>query len=337
MTRRTESFIVTEGMPTRHHGIIPLLHIDIERSTLSWYRDSLRVLSHVPKDQARESWQTDLTDPRKHDPQDFRYVVHSLQGPGGRALQYLHLLDRPRMFDRTQAIDLFRRPERIAEKRVLSASVIDGEHQGTWGDVGYILDVPFDNVVAAYRRDTGTPFIDPERALSERERTPTIGEILKATHPQSYNEIVLRGSTAAGKVSVVGIWAKIFSDGEPMNDPMYQELVSQASRLGLSFIELIERLQPYPDCPPELLGGWTAEPPGNKHSIAVNRNGLRYLITFQDREFLVIDGKHRSRRMTRDEFDFAFGIIQKELDAKSKNEYASQIELLPQQFEASSL
>ena len=230
-------------------------------------KDQLRIFPEVAEEQARVSWQTDLTDPGKHNPQDFRYVVHGLQDPGGRALQFHHLTGRPEAFDRTQAIDLLRQPERIADKKVISASVVDAQHRATWGAVGYILDVPFENVVAAFRRDAGTPFIAPERALSERTGAPAIREILKETHPHSHNEVVLRGSTEEGRVSVAGVWAKVFDDGEPLNEQMYQEIRSKASLVGFPFIELIEQVEPYQDSSPELLGGWAIMHQGLKMQL----------------------------------------------------------------------
>lgn len=78
------------------------------------------------------------TDPVKHNPDDFRYLVHAFNpGARGNALILNNLVtqDEGTVTDEAgdQSIDVFKEPERIDERVSLSMSLIDQNHTATWG------------------------------------------------------------------------------------------------------------------------------------------------------------------------------------------------------------
>ena len=78
------------------------------------------------------------TDPVKHNPDDFRYLVHAFNpGARGNALILNNLVtqDEGTVTDEAgdQSIDVFKEPERIDERVSLSMSLIDQDHTATWG------------------------------------------------------------------------------------------------------------------------------------------------------------------------------------------------------------
>lgn len=78
------------------------------------------------------------TDPVKHNPDNFRYLVHAFNpGARGNALILNNLVtqDEGTVTDEAgdQSIDVFKEPERIDERVSLSMSLIDQDHTATWG------------------------------------------------------------------------------------------------------------------------------------------------------------------------------------------------------------
>ena len=78
------------------------------------------------------------TDPVKHNPDDFRYLVHAFNPYArGNALILNNLVtqDEGTVTDEVgdQSIDVFKEPERIDERVSLSMSLIDQDHTATWG------------------------------------------------------------------------------------------------------------------------------------------------------------------------------------------------------------
>ena len=85
-------------------------------------------------------FQGDTTDPSKHDPTNFRYLVHALN-PGAKmsAMRIaVDFSDHINSSHGNQSINMYKQPERVAERVSLSMSLIDQDHTATWG--GWRLD-----------------------------------------------------------------------------------------------------------------------------------------------------------------------------------------------------
>lgn len=78
------------------------------------------------------------TDPVKHNPDGFRYLVHAFN-PYARyntfVINNLVGQEEEVVTDEAgdQSIDVFKEPERIDERVSLSMSLIDQDHTATWG------------------------------------------------------------------------------------------------------------------------------------------------------------------------------------------------------------
>ena len=95
----------------------------------------------TPKEPERKlGWKPwgEVTDPREHNPDRFRYLVHAIS-PGSRStvvlMGMLELKTDPHSIavdEGDQSTNLFLHPERVAQRVALSCSLIDQHHHGTW-------------------------------------------------------------------------------------------------------------------------------------------------------------------------------------------------------------
>jgi hypothetical protein len=248
----------------------------------------------------------ETTNPCYHNPDNFRYLVHGLmRGANSVAHDFLR---KEGVFDDNQNIDLLTEPERISEKLHISSSLIDEAHTGTWGDYGFIIEAPFENIEHMTSEDGGTGFSGLEVPL---ENIVVSGdELLNQTSAVQYNEIKLKGSTEFGDVRIVGCWYK--KDDEPGNsfdswgdglgfhtDPVITLLEIKAAQLGVPVIELKQIYEPLDD-EVELIYD---DPylPGAGLRMAINENGIRYFIDYEAGTFISMDEKRQPWSMTRDE------------------------------------
>ena len=284
------------------------------------------IYSTQPEFAVRKSWETNFTSPAKHNDRKFCYVVHGLKDMGGRIHQRLFMA-RERVYDTSQDIDLLQYPERVSDKKVISTSIVDQDHRATWGNVGLILNVPYNNVIAAYREDVGTPFFDANRV--KKEKVPAVGDITESTHPSKYNEIVLVGSTIGSKVSVAGFWAKVYEDGQPIDKALYQQTQQLAKIRGLPFVKIVEKIETYKDSPVEILRGIIDKRPT---AIVINRDGIRYVLDLKESRFTIYDKKRQARDMTREDFKLVYGLAQKELSPEQQKSIRADISQLHARF-----
>lgn len=297
---------------------------DIEEESLV-NKDRGLIVGRKTEAEDRMSWESDFTNPENHDDQQYCYLIHGTQ-IGGAAAQKSLLFLQSGDYDSESHVDLFEEPQRIAEKKMISASIINQTCRGTWGGCGFILNAPYENAIAAYREDAGTQF-DWEKMTKSATPVPTVPEILEATYPTAYNEIVLAGSTQAGNVSIRGIWAKVDKGGIPIDEDGFYQARGVATRLGIPFVQIPQESIEWEDRGPEL-----SRDLGNKVDfIAFQRNGLRYCFTLRDKksEFIILDENTISKNMSRAEFEYAYGILQQELTEAEKTEIANILESLP--------
>lgn len=197
------------------------------------------------EEEIKKSWETAFTNPKKHNHRKFCYLVHSLAGGHARAIQQVAVLEHHIEQGTTPPpiIDLTEEPLRIAEKKIISASVIDQDHRRTFAEVGLIIKAPFENILAMARLDLGTDFMsDPEKVLAElkvRKKLATVNELLEQT--DMYNEVVLTGSTDAGNIEVVGFFNKMNKGGYPLNADMLYKLVDLSIKTGLPRVSIVDK------------------------------------------------------------------------------------------------
>lgn len=77
------------------------------------------------------------TDPCRHNPEDFRYLVHAFNPHARIGALFIQLVtqDKGIVADEAgdQSINVFKEPERVDERVSLSMSLIDQDHTATWG------------------------------------------------------------------------------------------------------------------------------------------------------------------------------------------------------------
>jgi len=232
-----------------------------------------------------------VTDPEKHNPKNFRYLVHAFN-PSATVSQPLVAisaeLSGEYKVDETegdQSINLFEEPERLAERVSLSMSLIDQDHTGTWGKGGIIVEAPEENIVITSPTDTGSHSSSKDSLRKQSEGRPrlTADQLLKSTPPRSYNEVVAFARSESGKpLRLVGFFIKVDRDGQPLDPVIAQKMREHAERLNLPLIE-IQVLGPYEQ---EML-----EIEGN--NIRANYKGKRYNLGSENPElaFYAYDNK----------------------------------------------
>lgn len=109
-------------------------------------------------------WTEAFTDPRRHNPANFRYIVHAIrlgEGPvPGSNVPF------------TPATRLLEQPEILRSWTAISCSVIDERRKHTFRPCGLILEVPPDNILVTATHDVGfrnhAGTIHPENASPAR-------------------------------------------------------------------------------------------------------------------------------------------------------------------------
>jgi hypothetical protein len=191
-------------------------------------RSFIEALKKQPLDGRSEpkppSW-SEVCNPKISSPMSATslYIVHALMGEE-LSKQWAESLRLKGQFIPGQFIDLTREPQRIADKPVISTSLISADKPTTWGPFGFILKVPCENIVAGGPEDLGTPLasrgevLEASLTLLHRFRgLSSPREILSKTRPPIHNEIVVRGTSSSGaKVEIAGLFLKTDSSGKPL-------------------------------------------------------------------------------------------------------------------------
>jgi hypothetical protein len=190
------------------------------------------------------------TDPVKHNPDDFRYLVHAFNPfARGNALILNNLVtqDEGTVTDGAgdQSIDVFKEPERIDERVSLSMSLIDQNHTATWGDVGIIVAAPESSVVLTSPTDAGVLNSYRDRLITQGQSRGILSpdEILKRSSPSIHNEIVALGQSG---LKAVGFFYKVNSQRYPINVDLMTAMYQLGGRMGLPVVGISnEKENPY--------------------------------------------------------------------------------------------
>ncbi len=181
-------------------------------------------------EEIRRAWVNELTDPKRHDPNNYCYLVHGIMFPDPNQVSV-------------------KAPEALHELPKLSASVITQDKADTFGAFGLILDVPTDNLVACHHNDFGSKRFRRRTKEEQREllelyarifplRSPR--HLIEHSDPTQNNEVIVVGMSDNGaKLRVAGVFAVFDRNGNPSAglDP---ELPTQiAQKLGVPLVRII--------------------------------------------------------------------------------------------------
>lgn len=187
-----------------------------------------------------------VSDPRKHNPNKFRYLLHGINPLARSSMGLVAALMQPGQNAEVskvgdQTIDLSEKPERLAERVALSCSLIDQDHYGTWGKAGLIVEAPVGNVCITQTSDAGAFVMDKNRLLEQSGRQPllTADQLLPQTPSGSYNEVVVLADNNSQKVRLAGFFIKNI-DGTPLDEDLAEKFRMHATRLNLPIIEIPE-------------------------------------------------------------------------------------------------
>lgn len=140
------------------------------------------------------------TDPRDHNPTDFRYLVHSVTNGTGINAPSLEMgrivLGKKSKVNPVLDINGLSR---------ISSSLVDVTHPATFvvGRWGLILNAGPADIVAVAARDIGSAVRTADSTeLSSQFPIINPDELLAQSNPNYHNEVVLRG----GAIEVVGIY-----------------------------------------------------------------------------------------------------------------------------------
>jgi len=246
---------------------------------------------HEPKGTDLSSWETSMTEPGQHRDDSFRYVVHGVHNTNSlpRLDQKIFLIQYCRdCINKDNDIDLLEEPQRISEKPIISASLIDQAHRATWGNAGYILKVPFDNILKTAREDIGTFYaqgkILVEQLYLEKEKLGIARPetILNSTSKTNYNEIVTTGTGKGGKkVSIEGVFVKVLPDGEYVDQDLATRIMNVALAQNLPIIRIQESFYEYEDIKPEINEEY--------NWLAIHTNGKRYFFDVDKKRLEVME------------------------------------------------
>lgn len=162
-----------------------------------------------------EGWKT--TDPRQHDPTNFRYIAHAIINGRNDYVKSLRG-ERPDPDRRRPGHDL----EGFLTRSMTSTTLIDEIHRGTYceGQVshGFILEVPEENILAIHAYDMGKPWDITDRSLFEqrhrkdiemRKNTSSAQAFLDKGVSPHYNEVIIDSIGPTGKrIQISAIFLK---------------------------------------------------------------------------------------------------------------------------------
>lgn len=206
------------------------------------------VSTDATEEEIRRSWEASFTDPEKHNPKNFCYLVHSLSGIPERLKEKTAIWQR-HIWDNTKppppsGMDLSTHPLRIAEKKIISASVINQDYRETFRDTGLIIKAPFENILRVAAEDLGIiNYGDPDKILAGltagKRKLSTVDELIVQSEMHNH-EVVLTGTTNAGKVEVIGFWRKVLKNGKPLNSEMARQVGLLSKSLNLPLVPIVQ-------------------------------------------------------------------------------------------------
>lgn len=179
----------------------------------------------------------ETTSPTQHNPNNFRYVVHTFADDYTKATQTLMGLTNQKAGLRAEVQhDPVENTGGFIGRSFISSSVIDQDHMGTWSSAGAILNVERENVVFTSPTDAGILASTDMESTQMSAPVQSFTSLLGETHPEVYNEIVVRGSDDYPPISISGVFVKADHEGNPLDLELAQKARILAQRLNVPTI-----------------------------------------------------------------------------------------------------
>ena len=233
------------------------------------------------------------TDPCRHNPEDFRYLVHAFNPYARIGALFIQLVtqDKGIVADEAgdQSINVFKEPERVDERVSLSMSLIDQDHTATWGGAGIIVVAPESSVVLTSPTDAGAPNSHRDHLIAKGQSMGILSpdEILERSSPSMYNEIVALGQSG---LKAVGFFYKVNSRKNPIDADLAKAIHSLGYRMSLPVVEIpSEKQNPYAE--DKVVRSMSAEC-GGEEELKVFFDGRCYYVSGPNEKlnFHAVDG-----------------------------------------------
>lgn len=288
-----------------------------------------------------------------YNPNDFRFLVHAIDLPNS-ILSDFHLSELLNNYggnySSSQKINLALTPEKIAEKELISCSLVakseNAETLETYKPFGFIIKCPIENIIFAGNSDSGNSdlgvlYTHPDEVKKKFEDKIILPLENCLFNSSSWNEILVDGATIYGKAEIDGIFVNLghFS----MNDDDYAKRVIEEAKklghnLGVPLVYFPRRKYIIEDKPIEIIyDSYPGEEPFLKE-ISFNKNGkkFRLYVGHSNTPVLQSSTNEMMKPMIREDFILFMDEIQK----LSRNElltHADLIRQLPQIFKSQQL
>lgn len=220
-----------------------------------------------PAEAVLESYRTEFTRPGQFDPKSFTLMIHAYNPFMARG--FVEQLKEQGTYDPKRDINLLKEPERLREKGVVSASIITADLLPTFGRLIFILDFEPEAILATSPEDGYFIYKKAEILAAPPGPTITPGQMIAATKPDEYNEVLLRSENL--KLSGVAVKHMVRHDGVVDTPAEAEELRALAEDRGLPVIELYQNC-PLKDQPLEIGTGKD----GKVNSLSLVHKGVGY-------------------------------------------------------------
>lgn len=184
--------------------------------------------------QIRLTWdESHFTAPNRHNPKNFTYIIHTVDHELQRSLEETMNY----ILNRTAA----------SPCSTISTSVINQEKQGAFGEIGFILSVPSENILAAKSGDLYSKVLgdnrDPQvfhssmiELVNRVGQLISLDQLIEESQARVYNEVLVQGRVRK-PLSIIGIIAMHPQMGFS-NESRYREAPLLAKKLNIPFIIL---------------------------------------------------------------------------------------------------
>lgn len=280
----------------------------------------------IPEKEGKPAVWGGVTDPGKHQENNFRYLVHGFNFHQRLNATLLGIEFQERGMATAQdvsnqATDLFLYPERLAQRVSVSISLIDQDHRGTWGSLGLIVEAPNSNVVLTSTSDMGAGNVSREMLLAQARNHGIIpgDQLLANSGGGSYNEVVALGTSEQGEpLRLVGFFVKTV-EGEYVDAENAYQLEAHAKRLSIPLVKIEQ---------PNRFSEESVEVSQQYQKVYVNYGGRRYILPFGDfkeSDFDILNSELESRFMSPQELEKALLYIQSLIDSGKNPELPQNI------------
>lgn len=207
-----------------------------------------RLKANYKKQSAENGWA--MTDPKKHSPDRFRYIVYAIKYDG--EMQPFESDDVEKKYGKVYHTNPLSDPKLFLQREYISCSVIDQLHTATWDDGGLILDVPVENIRRALSSDLHTK-VKADGKNDYARNLPDAAEVLRGSGLTIWNEVLISGvnEEKETKVKIAGgfVVDDVFTQ-KPQNEELGSAVSAFCEREKLPVVRLQELVRKQMATPP---------------------------------------------------------------------------------------